>query len=322
MRRLQLLSVSCALLSFAGCQPQLRPDDTLLAEWNTQLRAAEPDDAFAAVYSQGRNRLVFIGAAHTEEVSSLTFRLIAEAYESFAIDEVIIEGVPRSRGPDDARFLQWAGSRAQREGRLEGGEIVQAARGASGEGAIVWGGEPDDAQVRDALAAQGVTAADLLGFYTLRTVPQWLRERKISDFEDARLPDLINAELARNRERLALPATHLPDYAAWESWYVRTNGKPFGAGFELEETGPLADGPHASNRIATLISRARDAFLLDFIAERLNAGATVMVVFGKSHLTIQRPALDAMLGNTCHAGSELTSAAASRCWSGQGQRQH
>jgi hypothetical protein len=45
----------------------------------------------------------------------------------------------------------------------------------------------------------------------------------------------------------------------------------------------------------------------------LNAGETLLVVFGASHLMIHRPALDAMLGSPCYTGSELSSAAASGC---------
>ena len=249
-------------------------------------------DAFGAVYARGRNRLVFIGATHTEEIDSLTFRMIDDAYASFDIHAVLVEGV---------------------QGRQDGGELVAAVRGALAEGAVVWGGEPDDAQIRDALASQGVSSDDVLGFYTLRTVPQWLRERQIATPDDVQTPTLIDAELARNRERLGLPATILPGYAAWSEWYTRTNGKEFGGLFELEETGPLADGRYASNRIAAAISRSRDAFLIEAIAERLNAGQTLLVVFGGSHLMILRPALDTMLGRPCYAGSELSSAAASGC---------
>ena len=40
-------------------------------------------------------------------------------------------------------------------------------------------------------------------------------------------------------------------------------------------------------------------------------GDTVLVVFGGSHLMILRPALDAMLGQPCYVGSELSSTAES-----------
>ena len=301
------------LITLAGCHVPVRPDATRLAPWTTTLRSQQPRDAFGAVYAPGRNLLVFVGAAHTEEIDSLTFRMINDAYASFDIHAVLVEGVPRSRGPNNDRLLQWVAGQSQHEGRQDGGELIPAIRGALAEGAVVWGGEPDDAQIRDALAAQGVSSEDVLGFYTLRTVPQWLNERQITSPDDAHTRTLIDAELMRNRERLGLPATMLPGYAAWSEWYARTNGKAFGAMFELEETGPLADGRYASNKIAAAISRSRDAFLLDAIADRLNAGQSLLVVFGGSHLMIQRPALDAMLGPPCYVGGELSSAAASGC---------
>jgi hypothetical protein len=301
------------LVTLGGCHAHLRPDTEKLAAWTTALRAQQPADAFGAVYRRGRSRLVFVGAAHTEAVDSLTFRMIRDAYASFDIDAVIVEGPPRSRGPNADRLLQWVANQSEREGRQAGGELVAAVRGALAEGAVVWGGEPDDAQIRDTLTSRGVAAADLVGFYTLRSVPQWLRERQIASTDDTHLPALIETELARNRERLGVPATVLPDTGAWMQWYERTNGKPFGSGFELEEAGPLADGAYGSNRVATAVARSRDAFLLQTIADHLNEGESVLVVFGESHLMILRPALDAMLGRACYVGDDLTLAASSGC---------
>jgi len=147
----------------------------------------------------------------------------------------------------------------------------------------------------------------------LRSVPQWLREQRIASADDPRGPALIDAELAHNRERLGLPPPILPDTAAWMQWYERTNGKPFGSGFELEEAGPLADGRFASNRVAAAIERARDAFLLQSIADHVNEGQSVLVVFGESHLMRLRPALEAMLGPACYVGSDLAAAASGEC---------
>ncbi len=310
---LKAACLAALLVTLAGCHAHVRPDTEKLAAWTTELRAQQPADAFGAVYERGRNRLVFIGAAHTEAVDSLTFRMIRDAYASFDIDAVVVEGSPRSRGPNADRLLQWVASQSEREGRQPGGELVAAVRGALTEGAVVWGGEPDDSQIRDTLTSRGVAAEDLLGFYTLRSVPQWLGERRIASPADTHLPALIEAELARNRERLGVPATLLPDTAAWMQWYERTNGKPFGSGFEPEEVGPLADGRYGSNRVATAVARSRDAFLLQAIADHLNKGESALVVFGGSHLMILRPALDAMLGGPCYVGGDLTLAAKSGC---------
>jgi hypothetical protein len=59
------------------------------------------------------------------------------------------------------------------------------------------------------------------------------------------------------------------------------------------------------------VSRARDAWLHDLVVAHLNAGETVLVVFGGSHLVIHRPALDGVLGPPCYVGAALERAAAS-----------
>ena len=297
-----------AALAIAACASSLSPAREKLAPWTTTLRETQPEDAFAAVYVYRLQRLVFIGASHATRTDSLTFTLIDQAYERFDVDTVIVEGAPYSRGANAERLLGWADAQHEVDGFLEGGEAVPAIRGARARGADVWGGEPDDADVRSRVLAWGFTLQDLLGFYTLRSVPQWIGERKVEGAGDDRVKPLIEAELAHNRERLGAPAMVLPDYDAWAAWYTRTNGKEFGAAFELEEVGPLVDGRYGSNEIAHAISRARDEFLLRSITDHLNAGADVMVVFGGSHLMILRPALDDMLGAPCYLGSDFASA--------------
>ena len=76
-----------------------------------------------------------------------------------------------------------------------------------------------------------------------------------------------------------------------------------------EEVGPLSDGPHGTNRIGYALSRARDAYLHELVIKHLTDGETVLVVYGASHLTIQRPALDSVLGPPCYVGTDLARAA-------------
>jgi hypothetical protein len=299
-----------AALAIGACHSLVVPAPGKLRPWTTELRAAQPNDAVAAVYTHRGDWLIFVGAQHAVRTESLTFRLIDEAYDTFDIDTVIVEGSPYSRGANDDRLLSWVEGQHEVNGLLEGGEAVVAIRGARERGADVWGGEPDDAYIRRRVLSQGFSVQDLLGFYTLRSVPQWVRQQKIIGPSDPRVEAYINAELDHNRERLDVPATVLPDHAAWTQWYADTNDKVFGAAFESEETGPLADGRYKSNKIAEAISRTRGEFLLDVIARHLNAHESVMVVFGASHLMIHRVALDHMLGAPCYVGNGLTSALA------------
>lgn len=307
-RRLQRTIAGSLLLVLGACQSLLAPQLDKLEPWTTQLRDAQPEDAFAALYVRRAQRLLFVGAQHANRTDSLTFRLIEQAYASLPVDTVIVEGFSYSDGPNSERLTKWVERQRETNGFLEGGEAVPAIRGARVRGADVWGGEPDDAAIRDGVLVRGFSLEDLLGFYTLRSVPQWIREEKISGPGDERVKSLIIGELEHNRTRLSAAATVLPDYAAWARWYAQTNRKDFDATFELEEVGPLADGRYRSNKIAEAIARARDGFLLTIIARHLSARESVMVVFGESHLMILQPALDSMLGPPCYVGSRLETA--------------
>ena len=292
------------LIAFASCAKQeyWRADPSKLAPWTKALRDEQPEDAFAAIYHAGDELLVFLGAKHSTATDSRTFALINEAYVIFDVDTVIVEGPPNSDGPNSQKLFDWVASKSRSDGFQEGGEIIPAVRGARELGVTVWGGEPDDSTIRDLALADGITLEELLGFYVLRSVPQWIRETKITGADDPAVRLLVESDLIRNRQRLGATGDIIVDYAGFSEWYTRINGKAFGVAFDNEETGPLVDGVYGSNRVAAAISRARDTFLLEFATERLNLGETVMVVFGASHLMIQRPALDAMLGQPCFVG--------------------
>ena len=304
----RLWTLSLLLLSGCAAAP-LRPAPERLEPWTTSLRDRQPEDAFAEVYKRGRQRLVFVAAKHANRDDSLTFRLIRAAYAAFRFDSVIAEGFPTSRGVNPAGIFKYvAASGPRADGFVEGGETVPTVLGAQQQNARLWGGEPDDLEVKAQIVAQGLSTADLLGLYVLRNIPQWIGERKIEHAGDPRLKPLVEAALARDRAALQLPVDVFAGYPEWVEWYQRLNGKPLGADFVTEETGPLADGRFGTNRIAFAVSRARDAYLHNLIIRHLNQGESVLVVFGASHLMIQRPALQAVLGPPCFAGTRLSNA--------------
>lgn len=290
----------------------LNPAPQKLQAWTTTLRDQQPEGAFAAVYRVGSHHLAFIGAQHENQNDSPTFRMIRDGYAAFKFDTVIAEGFPTSWGSNPARVLdEVAKTKIGADGFVEGGETVPTVLGAQKQAARLIGGEPDDAEVKKLVTMDGVSERDLLGFYVLRNLPQWIGEREIRDAADPRLPSLVDPALARQRHRLELPATTLRNFAKWLAWYESTNGKPLSVSFDTEEIGPLADGRFGTNRIAYAVSKARDAYLHRMIIDHLSAKETVLVVFGGSHLMIHRPALDAVLGKPCYAGNEMARAATS-----------
>ncbi len=299
------------LLFLSGCAAvPLRSAPEKLEPWTTRLRERQPEDAFAAVYKRGGQRLVFVAAKHANRDDSLTFRLIRDAYAAFQFDTVIAEGFPTSRGANPRSIFEYVAKSGPRsDGFVEGGETVPTVVGARQEKAKLWGGEPDDLDIKEQVIAEGISETDLLGMYVLRNIPQWIGERKIAHAGDPRLKPLVEEVLATDRAALQLPPSVLANYAEWASWYQRLNGKALGPDFVTEETGPLADGRFGTNRVAFAVSRARDAYLHKLMIGHLNAGESVLVVFGGSHLMIHRPALDAAIGRPCYVGTQVLHAA-------------
>jgi hypothetical protein len=309
--------IAAALLGLASITEAatlpLRPAVDKLAPWTTVMRDRQPEDAFAVMYKVGNKHLVFVGAKHANRTDSQTFKLIEGTYEHIRFDAVIAEGFPTARGPNPARTLQYVQESGPRpDGFVEAGELFPTVIGAQKQAAKLWGGEAHDLAVKARLFAKHISGEDLLGFYVLRNIPQWIREQKIADAGDRRLVPLVEAALARDRTALQLPKTTLADFDDWSAWYRRLNGKPISKDFITEETGPLADGRFGSNRVAFAISRERAAYLHELILEHLNGGESVLVVFGASHLMIHRPALDSVLGEPCYSGADMA-LAASNC---------
>ncbi|MEO1170839.1 MAG: hypothetical protein AAFX94_02145 [Myxococcota bacterium] len=296
--------VTLALGALCGCvspptplsRPVARADD--LALFTRALRDRQPDDPFVAVYRYRDAHLVWVAAKHAVETASPTFQLIRSAYQNYPFDTVIVEGCPTSWGPNAPRLIDYVrqGQQEESAGHQPRGEIVPTVIGAQLSGATLLCGEPDDLTLRARLVDAGIHDSELLGFYTLRSVPQWQRERRVIGPTDPRIDDLLTRELETNRRRLGLAPDVLPGVEDWRRWYANTNRKPFGAGFQLEETGPLADGEHGTNRVAAAISRMRAFHLHELVVDRVGRGDRVLVVFGASHLMIHRPALDAVFG--------------------------
>lgn len=302
----RLAPLPLLVLAMAGCAVRpVHPSPTRLAPWTQSLRSRQPDDAFASVYRAGHRWLVFVGAVHDNEINSKTFRLIGQAFDSYRFKHVIVEGYPTSRGANPHDLLREAVEAATPAGFQPGGETVPAERGAIAQKAQIWGGEPDDSDVKAYAVAHGGGEADVLGFDVLRALPQWLRERQITTLADPRLSTLVDSELARQRLRLGIDPIILAGSKAWRAWYAMNSGHVLDDSFSIEEVGPLADGPYATNRIAAIIAQARDAHLHRLMIEKLNSGGSVLVVYGGSHLMMHRPALADAIGKPCYEGDDL-----------------
>lgn len=305
LRRLLGLSF---VLAAAACR--LSPNVDLLTPWTLQLRDSQPDDPFILVYRKGDRRLIFVAANHETDPASKTFALIDRSFSIWPVKAVIVEGVPTSLGVNPHPLQSLADERPRPDGIVEGGETVPAVQGARRVGAAIWGGEADNLMIKKFASSSGVSDADLLGFYVLRVVPQWSRERAFERLGDERFKALVERQLQRSRQALGVPGEVLSRNQEWNDWYRATNNKAVYKSVDVEEVGPLADGPWPTNRISERVAKARDAHLLRLIARRIEDSRSVMVIFGGSHALIVRSALDSMLGTPCYVGARVDDAKA------------
>jgi hypothetical protein len=292
-----------ATIVLAGCVAST--DAGKLAIWTQKLAASQVDGPELLVFKHGNAKLAFVGVQHESDPTSGTHRLIASTFSIFTPRVVIVEGAPTSWGYNPARLLRVTDEKPDAQGLLASGETFPAVRGAIEADSKLLGGEPDDADVRRIASRLGVSDQDLLGFYVLRVVPQWLSQKKFDDLESRSATDLLDLQLERSRQELGLGTDTLKDADAWRSWRLRKNRGANSKTVDVEEAGPLADGPWFTNAIAASISRARDTHLFELTKQQLTGYGAVMVVYGGSHALIQYPALTALLGRPCYRGAKV-----------------
>ena len=299
-----LLTVSCATSSTV----QLNP--ARMADWTQRLRDSQSDEPYLLVHSKGNRRLIVVAVQHDNDPASATFRLVRSAFEIWPVDSLIVEGAASDAGANFPGLMALADETLDASGQQPGGETVPALQSARRGGGEVWGGEANDRDVLRLAQANGAKQADVLGFYVLRVIPQWLRDGTLSGTSDATLVELVDRQLGRSTRSLGISEPAFSDFGGWASWYRSTNQKAIGDGLHIEEVGPLVDGPWPTNRIAWTIAKARDAHLLGLIERQLDAGKSVVVVFGGSHAAILQPALEDGLGLPCYVGTDLAAARA------------
>ena len=301
------LGLACLLASIVVSACTNNRGSEKLAVWTQTLANSHRDVPELLFFRRGDRKLAFIGVQHDSNPASRTHRLIDSTFAIFKPRVVIVEGAPTSWGYNPTRLIEVGGQRPDAQGLLPEGETVPTVRGALASGSIIVGGEPSDADVRRIAATRGVSDEDLLGFYVLRVIPQWLSQREFDDLKSTRATALIDEQLARSRAELKLSPDLLPDATAWRRWRLERNVGASPSRIDIEEAGPLADGPWKTSQVGAAISRARDTHLFELTRAELAKHRSVLVVFGGSHALIQLPALQGLMGAPCYRGDNVQS---------------
>lgn len=253
---------------------------------------APPDPCvppFLSRFAKDGLRLDYLATRHGVGLGHPTFRTIEAAFALARPASLVIEGLPAERGISPEDFVAYA-LRHEAEGFAREGEIPFAALLAHRRGVPFRGGEPTDREAAAHLEAAGFSRREYVLFDAARWVPVW---REQGTLEVAGL----RARVKKTMGSVArLVGAEAPSYAEWESWCREAAGAEPSA-LEVSFGAPLRRGTPAQ-RLSYACSRARDARCLAVIGEELRSKGRVLVVYGCSHLAIQRPALEAVLGRS------------------------
>lgn len=295
LRSAGVMWLTILAIQFGGCtrNDSLEPDLGLIQPYSYDLQSNEPFAApFLARFKHGRRELVYIAASHENRVGSTTFKLIDRAFGEYDFRVVVLEGFPASLGVTPPSIVQNF-ENGRDGGFYRWGEPAYAALKARDLGIPFLGGEPDEEDVIREAREAGFSAEDMAGFYFVRQIPQFVRDGSV---RSASLGELYDTFLPRMREELKLEPEDF-GFREFLAWYETANGKTLDLQtFDSEETAPLARGEYRTQRISHVIGMARDRFVVRLTARLLERHDRVLVVFGRSHLAQQRPALEEMLG--------------------------
>lgn len=249
---------------------------------------------FLSVFKDVRKTLAYVASDHQSGVASTTFKTVKKAFDRTRPQVIVVEGLAAVVVDEDSRksYLGFL-DRCAAEKFTHCDEPAYSAWLAQRAGIPFTTGEPLDAQVRVGMERAGYSANDLAAYYVLRMVPQLRRhgEVKADGFDDWASP-YLKTTLKRIGAK-----SHFA-YADFKAWYERRNAakKPI---FEIDfnDLAPISN-PSATplQKISAKVNVIREEAILREIVRQLNAHDRVLVVYGGSHLTTERPVLEKLLG--------------------------
>ena len=264
-------------------------NDALLQPWSTKLETQEPYTyPYAALYKKRGKTLIYVAARHEVSTNSPTFRLVKKTFETFSPNILILEGLAPDQPMD--RMVFFAEDCVKRDFQ-SCGENFYAIHLVHKTKSTFISGEPPDEDILKSIVQKGYEHKELILFYFLRQIPQMKREGSLQKDHFA---NQANTYLAQRAKKLHVDSKI--DFTDFQLWYQQKMNKEFVLDeINTEVPAPRYDGTYMQ-KFSQHVEDMRDSMIIKKIAKSLNEQETVMVVYGGSHLSVQRQALEAMLG--------------------------
>ena len=282
-------------LNFSCFHEKLSPKFELIEPYSSERELKEPfpDKSFGQIFEKENFKLTYIAGYHANQRNSKTFTLVEKALNESGAKLVILEGFEYKHGESPKSFLRSFQETSTKDFYRDG-ETAFAALEATKRNISFVGGEPEEKDLLEKLQKEGVGKKDLLFFYFLRQIPQFKRQKELDKNPLEKLFKIFVKNKVRNLE---IKQDSNPDFKEFKAWYKTKNKKAFSLkSFDPEEVAPRITGKLYSQRLSGKISLERDKFIVKVIAESLEKYKNVMIIYGKSHLSSQRPAIEELLG--------------------------
>ncbi len=259
-------------------------------------------------FVKGEYELTYFGSTHSNRPDNPMMEAIRNDFDQAKPALVVIEGFDDLEVMPAKEFEQQKGTSHFSQDELieRGEERGLAFRLASENDLQIVSPEPSDAELLTHIQTQGGTQEDVVGFYTLRSLMQKARMNR--EFTNAQIiSDTIEkAKLRLGLSKIEFTAETLKHRIAELTGISlekfqnleRITHEEFVKIKELIDPIPWDDTPFTEfNRINQLITRFRDERIVEKLAEYLEKYKKVFVVYGASHLLMQKAALEYLMAD-------------------------
>jgi hypothetical protein len=274
-----------------GCASAPQLDPRAIRTWSQSLEGEYPQyKSVIAHYANGPYELFYLAARHTNSMDSDTMRLVQRLFATEHFNVLLIESIPHSSSESPKWFVDEA-KKGITETFVSGGESALAVTLAAQKQIPFFAGEPDHQEIYRDLKSQTYTDLDILGFYVVRQIPQWVREQRNRKNLLAReVPPFL-----KNYCKM-FSTQGCPAFETLLTWYRDKMGRELSLDISNEDSAPLAEGLLITQKMSARVGVLRDRFTLGIIQKLLAKYKKIAVVYGASHLITLRRSFDAAFG--------------------------
>lgn len=280
-----------ASLVLIGCSSAPKLEAQHIRPWDDSLKQEYPQEApVIAHYKKNNYELYYLAAKHSNDIGNGTLNLVEDLFTHDQFNVLLLEPFPYDVGQSPSWFVREA-QEGLSEKFIYGGESSLAAILADKKKIPFFGGEPDHRDIYNDLKRKGYSDQDILGFYLVRQIPEWIREKEDKKgLVEHKGPSFLASYCK------TFGVKTCPHLGAIKAWYKSHSGHELDSNVLNEEVAPVNNGALFTQKISSDIGYIRDHFTLALIQKLLAKYQKVAVVYGAGHFVTLRKSFDNSFG--------------------------